>query len=161
MGRYAYRTTQVFRSSAARQRRRAVAQAAGGLGMSLVMVLEMESGATVEDVASTLSGLNPVLQGKRIIEGGLLSGSRCGYGFQVHRDSVPVRARGMRVPWRVGLTMTFHFRAAYMLDSLGQIYQLIELFADQHPHRFVLSFQYERIYAVRDECGLNLVWKIS
>ena len=43
---------------------------------------------------------------------------------------------------------------------LHNIYRLIEVFAMQHRYRFVLSFQYERDYAVRDETGLDLVWKI-
>ncbi len=67
----------------------------------------------------------------------------------------------MQVEWSVGLAVTFHFRAPHMLRSLHEIYRLIEVFAKQHPHRFVLSFQYERIYAVREESGLELVWKLS
>lgn len=128
--------------------------------MSLVMVLEVESGVTVEDVEQTLRSLEATADRNRFIHGGLLPGSKCGFGLKLHSVPLAVRARHMRVEWEVGMTMTFHFRAAYMLDSLVDIYKLIELFASQHPHRFVLSFQYERIYAIRDRSGLDLVWKL-
>lgn len=161
MGRHAYGTARILDSSAARPAGRAVAQAAGDSGMSLVMVLEIESGVTLDNVAQTLRTLEATIDRNRFIRGGLLPGSKCAFGLKVHPVSVPVRTRHVHVEWEVGLTMTFHFRAAYMLDSLTDIYALIELFAEQHHHRFVLSFQYERVYAVRDEAGLDLVWKIS
>ncbi len=129
--------------------------------MSLVMVLEIESGVTLDDVAQTLGALNLAGAVNRNTRGGLLPGCRCGFGFKQHAVPVALRARGMQVEWSVGLTVTFHFRAANMLRSLGEIYRLIEVFAEQHRHRFVLSFQYERVYAVRDSTGLDLVWKIS
>ena len=161
MGRHVYGTAQVIHSSAARPRCRAVAPAAGGSGVGMFMVLEIESGVTLDDVAATLWSLNLPSEVGRNIWGGLLPGCRCGFGFKLHPVPLEVGVRGMEVDWRVGLTMTFHFRAAHMLRSLHEIYRLIEVFAAQHRHRFVLSFQYERVYAVRDETGLDLVWKIS
>jgi len=125
------------------------------------MVLEIESGVTLDDVAFTLRSLNLPGEVDQNIWGGLLPGCKCGFGFKQHTVPLVLGARGMQVEWSVGLTMTFHFRAAHMLRSLHEIYRLIEVFAAQHRHRFVLSFQYERICAVRDEAGLDLVWKIS
>ena len=129
--------------------------------MGMMMVLEIESGATLDDVAATLWSLNLPSEVGRNIWGGLLPGCRCGFGLKQHPVPLAVGARGVEVEWSVGLTMTFHFRAAHMLRSLHEIYRLIEVFAAQHRHRFVLSFQYERVYAVRNEDGLDLVWKIS
>ncbi len=125
------------------------------------MVLEIESGVTLDDVVFTLRSLSLPSEFGDNIWGGLLPGCRCGFGFKQHAVPIALGARGMQVEWSVGLTMTFHFRAAHMLRSLREIYRLIEVFAKQHGHRFVLSFQYELIYAVRDENGLDLVRKIS
>lgn len=126
--------------------------------MGLMMVLEIESGATMEDVAQTLWDLGACVKGTPVIGGGLLLGSKCGFGLTLHRYPLRVLAKGMRVKWTVGLTMTFHFRASNKMSSMEEIYPFIELFAEQHRHRFVLSFQYERVYAVRDERGLELLW---
>lgn len=129
--------------------------------MGLMMALEIESGATLEEVAQTLSDLGVRAQGIPSIRGGLLPGSRCGYGLCLHRYPLHVLAKGMKVKWTVGLTMTFHFRAANKVSSMAEIYPFIELFAERHRHRFVLSLEYERVYAVRDEKGLDLRWPFS
>ena len=128
--------------------------------MSLVMVLEIESGVRLDDVAATLVSLEATIDRNPFIRGGLLPGSKCAFGLKVHPLPVPVRAQDVQVDWEAGVSMTFHFRAATMQECLRDIYALIELFATQHRHRFVLSFQYERIYAIRDESGLDLVWKL-
>ena len=161
MGRHVYGTARVVSSCAARPGRRAVAQSAGSSVLGLVMVLEIESGVTLDDVAYTLRSLGLPSDVDQNIWAGLLPGCRCAFGFKQHAVPLALGARGMQVEWSVGLTITFHFRAAHMLRSLHEIYRLIEVFAKQHRYRFVLSFQYERIYAVRDESGLDLVWKIS
>ena len=129
--------------------------------MSLMMVLEIESGVTLDDVAFTLRSLNLPSEVDQNLWGGLLPGCKRGFGFKQHAVPLALGARGIQVEWSVGLTVTFHFRAAHMLRSLHEIYRLIEVFAKQHRHRFVLSFQYELIYAVRDGNGLDLVRKIS
>jgi len=126
--------------------------------MSLMMVLEIESGVTLADVERTLAELGAAVEGVPVIRGGLLPGSRCGFGLTLHRYPLRLLAEGITVKWTVGMTMTFHFRAANMTSSLADIHPFIELFAKQHRHRFVLSFQYERIYAVRSERGLKRLW---
>ena len=129
--------------------------------MGLMMALESESVATMEDVAQTLTGLGECVKDIPRIYGGLLPGSKCGYGLTLHRYPMRVLAKGIKVNWRVGLTMTFHFRASNKMSSMAEIYPFIELFAEQHPHRFVLSLEYERVYAVRSEKGLDLRWPFS
>lgn len=126
--------------------------------MGLMMVLEIESGVTMAEVQQTLSDLGATVEGVSALRGGLLPGSRCGFGLTLHRFPLRLLADGLSVKWTVGLTMTFHFRAANKVSSLADIYPFIELFAQQHRYRFVLSFQYERIYAVRSERGLKLLW---
>lgn len=131
---------------------------AGDSDMGLMMVLEIESGVTMAEVQQTLADLGATVEGVSAIRGGLLPGSRCGFGLTLHRFPLRLLADGLTVKWTVGLTMTFHFRAANKVSSLAEIYPFIELFAQQHRYRFVLSFQYERIYAVRSERGLKLLW---
>lgn len=129
--------------------------------MGLMMALEIESGATMEEVAQTLTDLGECVKDIPRIYGGLLPGSKCGFGLTLHRYPMRVLAKGIKVNWRVGLTMTFHFRAANKMSSMAEIYPFIELFAEQHPHRFVLSLEYERVYAVRDEKRLDLRWPFT
>ncbi|MBN7836295.1 hypothetical protein VPH13_12285 [Stenotrophomonas pavanii] len=57
----------------------------------------------------------------------------------------------------MSITMSFHFRPANKLSCMAEIYPFIELFAEQHRHRFVLAFQYERDYSVRDNRWLEFL----
>lgn len=152
------RAAQVGRASLAAPARPVLPQPAGSSGTSLMMVLEIESGATLQHVAQSLHDLGACVEGIPTISGGLLPGSKCGFGLTMHEYPLRVLAKGIKVSWTVGLTMTFHFRPANKMSSLKEIIPFIHLFAEQHPHRFVLSFQYERVYAVRDKKALRVLW---
>lgn len=152
------RAAKVGRASLAAPASLVLPQPAGSSGTSLMLILEIESGATFQHVAQSLRDLGACVEGIPIISGGLLPGSKCGFGLTMHEFPLRVLANGIKANWTVGLTMTFHFRPANKMSSMEEIYPFIELFAEQHPHRFVLSFQYERVYAVRDKKGLKLLW---
>jgi hypothetical protein len=59
--------------------------------------------------------------------------------------------------WRVGLTVVLAFVTANY-DACGRdVVGLLRLLSHESDRRFVLSFQYERAYALRDERGLQFM----
>ncbi len=70
--------------------------------MSLVMVLEIETGVRLDDVAATLVSLEATIDRNPFIRGGLLPGSKCAFGLKVHPLPVTVRAQDVQVDWKSG-----------------------------------------------------------
>ena len=125
--------------------------------MSLSMFLEIECGASLDGVRYVLSGLEESFdcEPNRIF--GTFRESNCYFVFEECAGPQDLVAEGLSVEWQVGVRAGFHYRADNLLSSWGDMVKFISSYAGLQPFRFVLSFQYEELYAVRDETGLRII----
>lgn len=124
--------------------------------MSLMMALEIESGVSLDDIVSSLLQMGVAVERGEDVCYGYLTEWGGGFRFTLNPRPESLVAEGETVEWDVGMVATFHLRAANLMMGLEEIYRFMHVFADEHRHRFVLSFQYETIYAVRSAVGLDL-----
>lgn len=74
--------------------------------------------------------------------------------FQEKKEPVSVLAEGLIPPtWMCKYRMTFRYSKVNHEASGDQTMKFVRSFASQSSAYFVLSFQYENVYAVRDEKG--------
>lgn len=123
--------------------------------MSITMALEIQVGATLESIASTLSSLG---------ESGSLGDTRLDANFESSGCQFSVRsleqpegvvAEGCSMSWKVGLRGAFHCRGSNLSESWVDIKLFLQGLSLNIEFGFVLSFQYESIYAIRDSDGLS------
>ncbi|EIK94561.1 hypothetical protein PMM47T1_20758 [Pseudomonas sp. M47T1] len=122
--------------------------------MSIAMNLEIESGVSIEKLASIFRQIGQ----DGTIEGGLLTGnfsdSNAFFTFFCPPAAVDVSAEGLDVCWQAGLVGAIHCPVSFLVEAQADIAALLVALEKETAARFVLSFQYETIYAVRDEVGL-------
>ncbi len=126
--------------------------------MSIVMTLEVENGAALEDIADIFlkMGGNYELGGGRLDS--LFTESGCQFSIRYLSEPESVVAEEMSdVDWKVGLRGAFHCRGANLVASWCDIQRFVENFAEVKRFRFVLSFQYEEVYAIRNSDGLFFI----
>ncbi|HFK1825952.1 MULTISPECIES: hypothetical protein [Bacteria] len=87
---------------------------------------------------------------------GYLPASNTGFGFSIVDPPEAVVAEGIEAKWQVGLLGSFHFRASGFESAWKEICRFINRYAAACEFRFVLSFQFESIYAAR--LGKDLVF---
>ncbi|MBA0387800.1 hypothetical protein D7U91_08195 [Stenotrophomonas maltophilia] len=87
---------------------------------------------------------------------GHLPASNTGFGFGIVDPPEAVVAEGIEAEWQVGLLGSFHFRASGFESAWGEICRFIKLYTATCGFRFVLSFQFESVYAAR--LGKDLVF---
>lgn len=138
----------------------AIVKGAGGFGMSLMMALEIESGVSLDDIVCSLIRMGVAVERGEGVCDGYLTESGGGFRFKLNPRPEPLVAEGEHMEWDVGMVATFHLRAANLMEGLQEIYEFMHRFSDEYGHRFVLSFQFEAIYAVRSEAGLDLRQKL-
>jgi hypothetical protein len=106
-----------------------------------------ECGAT--DIEGTVDGMNGVFP---------LSGMTFVYKNTLASSDIAVEDV-QESDWRVGSRIYFRFRLNEMEQSSGDLNCVLETFASKSSARFILSYQFERTYAVRDRNGLRLLEK--
>lgn len=118
--------------------------------MSITMFIELECGASLSCVTHVLSTLAiSVEQGESSIEG-TFPVSR---GFFYFEKVFPARAivsEGYEGGWLVGLMGAFHCPVHELEQNWNEIKCFMETLARQCKARFVLSFQYESVFAYND-----------
>lgn len=122
--------------------------------MSITMNLEIESGVSIEELVSIFRKIGQ----ESTIEGGLLTGnfsdSDAFFTFFYPPAAVDVSAEGLNVRWQAGLVGAIHCSIGFLAGAQADITALLVALEKETAARFILSFQYETIYAVRDELGL-------
>lgn len=122
--------------------------------MSLMMTIEFEWNARLSDIARVLAALGEEFESREDEISGYFTESNCRFDFSNEPMPDPLLAEGVTINWRVGIRGTFHYRAGNLEASGRRITEFVEAYAAACGSRFVLSFQYESPYAIRDEEGL-------
>lgn len=125
--------------------------------MTIIMNLEIEVGVSFEEIASVLS----VMGAEHAIESGYLTGNfkYSGVYFVFRCFSTPedVAAEGVDVDWKAGMSGAFHCPIKYLLESSEDIKSFLTKLSIETDFKFVLSFQYESLYVIRDEFGISFL----
>lgn len=125
--------------------------------MTITMNLEIEVGISFEEIASVLS----VMGAEYAIESGYLTGNfkYSGVYFVFRCFSTPedVAAEGVNVDWKAGMSGAFHCPIKYLLESSEDIKSFLTKLSMETDFKFVLSFQYESLYVIRDEFGIGFL----
>ena len=79
--------------------------------------------------------------------------------FSEERSDTVLRAEDWHEPaqWEVKMRMVFYYVISSLDRCSEQLHQFISLLSQFCSAKFVLSFQYEKVVAVRDEYGLRLL----
>lgn len=125
--------------------------------MSLSMFIEVEQGASLGDIEAVLKSFSVEFEDQSDVLSGYFDGSNCHFVFKYDAELKSVVAEGVQVLWCVGLRGAFHYRADNLHSSWRDIVRFMRSYSDAQPYRFVLSFHYENLYAMRDERGLSFV----
>ncbi|WP_193069373.1 hypothetical protein [Pseudomonas sp. K5] len=121
------------------------------------MCIEIEQGASMEGIACSLKALNVQLDAEGASVSGFFQSSHCQFGFEYDSSPQHLLAESVQVDWRVGLRGSFHYRADNLHGSWADIVAFIQRYAASQPFEFVVSFQLETAYVVRDVAGLRIV----
>ncbi|MDT3430459.1 hypothetical protein ROV94_06160 [Stenotrophomonas maltophilia] len=111
--------------------------------------LEVEVGSSLEVVLQALDSIQFVYSDDLDKLQRYLPASNTGFGFRIVEPPEAVVAEGQEAEWRVGLMGSFHFRAGGFECAWEEICRFIKRYAAACESGFVLSFQFESIYAAR------------
>ena len=124
--------------------------------MTITMSLEIEEGISFHAISSTLSKVGA---GYTVEHEYLTGNFDCSNCYFVFRCVCPhdVAAEGIVASWKVSVRGAFHVPISTLSESSKEIQGFLVGLSMETELRFILSFQYESIYAVRDEQGLRFV----
>lgn len=128
--------------------------------MTITMSLEIEVGTTLEEIFLSLSdfGANPC------IDNGIVSGNfKASNTYFVFRECDGVNeiaTEDAGADWYVGTRGAMHCPVESLAASSDDVRQFLIFLSKTKSCRFILSFQYESTYAIRDEGGLRFLKEI-
>lgn len=125
--------------------------------MTITMSLEIESGIALDEVAQVLCEFGAELCADSDGISGNFKVSNAHFVFRDCDGLDEVVAEGANVSWLVGVRGAFHCSIDSLVASADEIKLFLGLFSEKKTCRFILSFQYESVYAVRDENGLRFL----
>ncbi|WP_157835195.1 hypothetical protein [Xanthomonas sp. SHU 199] len=121
------------------------------------MNLEIEEKASQDCVLRALNGIRASYD----IDNGKIFGnfeeSKTYFVFSTSVGGSDVMAEGFNGSWKVGVSAVFHCSNDDLEHSWEEIKGYMASLMKECNCRFVLSFQYEKIYAVRDEGGIIII----
>lgn len=123
--------------------------------MSLMMMLELDEHASknmIHDVL-TQSGLDICMETDDRIDGNFPR-SNMFVSFEVVKNG-RLKAEDYSVDWLVGGEVVFTYVISHFDECSAQLHDFLQTLSDDTPWRWVLSFQYESVCAVRDDAGLQ------
>lgn len=128
--------------------------------MSLSMFLELEYGATIAGVREVLRGFPVEFRDHTEVSGVFLN-SYCHFVVKEVEGVRGVVAEGVHADWNVGIVAGFHYRAENIDASWLDVVDFMIKYSEVTDLRFVLSFHYENVYAVRDDRGLRIMRSLA
>ncbi|WP_448632300.1 MULTISPECIES: hypothetical protein [Pseudomonas fluorescens group] len=127
--------------------------------MTITMFMEIEAGATLEVIRHVVQNIaNTVTVEKNSLEGHF-SDSNCFFYFELVEPPSVVSAEGWVVDWLVGVMGAFHCPLHKLEQSWREIRHVMEELSLKSSVRFVLSFQYDNVYAFNE--GEGVVYRKS
>lgn len=123
--------------------------------MTITMSLEIEEGISFDVVSSILSKVGAGYTTEQEYLTGNFDCSNCYFVFRRVFPCDDVVAEGVVAAWKVGMRGAFHVPISALSESSKDIQAFLVGLSVETELRFVLSFQYESVYAVRDEQGLR------
>ncbi|MBB4818998.1 hypothetical protein HNP29_002382 [Pseudomonas alcaligenes] len=121
------------------------------------MSLEVESGVTLSEVAQVLSEFGAEFCADSDGISGNFEISNAHFVFRDCDGLDEVVTEGANVSWLVGVRGAFHCSIDSLSASADEIKLFLGFFSERKTCRFILSFQYESVYAIRDENGLRFL----
>ena len=123
--------------------------------MSLMMMLELDQYASkrvIRDVLSR-SDVDVCLETNERIDGNFPH-SNMFFSFESVKNG-RLKAEDYSVDWSVGGEVVFAYVISRFDECSQQLHDFLRTLSDATPSKWVLSFQYESVCAVRDEAGLQ------
>ncbi|WP_052493793.1 MULTISPECIES: hypothetical protein [Pseudomonas] len=115
-----------------------------------MMSLEVESGASLGVLSEILCFMGASFEISETHVIGNFEISNCYFVFRRLQASESITAEGAGLGWCVGIGGAFHCRADVLSESWADIKSFLVNLSKRIELGFVLSFQYESIYAIRD-----------
>jgi hypothetical protein len=126
-----------------------------------MMVLEAESGLRRMEILAALASCNvsEVVEDKKSLTGNFPR-SNMYFVLDEFGESSSIAAEGASdLTWSVASTMTFYYVTANFDECSLELHKFLRALTESSKACFVLSFQYERLYALRDQKGLHIFEK--
>ncbi|MCD9120885.1 hypothetical protein [Cupriavidus sp. UGS-1] len=128
--------------------------------MSLAMNIELSTDCRFADVLGCLEPLDPTYidnEDDRVhatISNGLVS-------ILAYVENPPSEVVTEGLPqqkdWLVGMRVSFQYRSAGYESAMRAARSFVEHMAARTQAEFILSFQYDSVYAIRDSAGLHFL----
>lgn len=125
--------------------------------MTVTMSLEIESGITLNEVSLMLSEFGAELCADSDGVSGNFEISNAYFVFHECYGLDEVVTEEANVSWVVGVRGAFHCPIDSLAASADEIKHFLSFLSEKKTCRFILSFQYESVYAIRDEDGLRFL----
>ena len=125
--------------------------------MTITMSLEIESGISMSKVSRVLSEVGAELC---VDSDGVSRNFDISNTYFVFRECDgfdEVVTEGVSVGWAVGVRGAFHCPVDSLAESSDDIKRFLNVLSEEKNCRFILSFEYESVYAIRDEGGLRFL----
>lgn len=117
--------------------------------MTISMMLEVEQGENINTISWVLSKMGASYDQSDNFLKGNLKQSNCFFSFNYCVKPERIVAEQAKEGWLVGINGIFDCRIDSLKECADDIELFLRIFFKKSKSRFVLSFQYESIYAVR------------
>lgn len=125
--------------------------------MTITMILEIEKGISLDDIILLLNKLKNNYQCKEGAIFGNFNKSNSRFVFRCNDKPEPLVAEGVNFQWLVGITGSFHSRADSLGKSREDVENFLKLLDATSLWNFVLSFQYEDVYVIRNGARMQVL----
>lgn len=127
--------------------------------MSLMMMLELDELASKQMIrdALILSGVDICMETDDRIDGNFPR-SNMFVSFESVKDG-RLKAEDYSVDWLVGGKVVFAYVISRFDECSAQLHDFLQTLSDATQSKWVLSFQYESVCAVRDDAGVQWLKK--
>jgi hypothetical protein len=128
--------------------------------MSLAMNVELSTDCHFSDVLGCLEPLAPTYidnEDGRIRA--TISNALVFFLAYVENPPSEIVTEGLPQPkdWLVGMRVSFQYRSAGYDSAMRAVRSFVENMASRAQAEFILSFQYDSVYAIRDSSGLHFL----
>jgi len=125
--------------------------------MTITMNLEIEEGISFSDISRVLL----LVDAECDFENGYLVGnfkkSNAYFVFNLFGEPESIVAEGVDDNWMVGMTGAFQCAIEYLSECSADIIRFVEKLSKNTDYKFVLSFQYESLYVIRNDVGISFL----